>query len=252
MTKQDKDTPDPRIFIYHREKKVVEEEVSFPKCLTRLFYGTWPGRLLTNLFLTRRPLSKLYGRWQSARFSARKIERFIDKHGIDMGEVQVPPGGFKSFNDFFTRKLRRGSRPVQTDPEILISPADSRLIAYPVEDETVYPVKGVSFTLQDLLGDDSIGRLYQGGTCLIFRLAPTDYHRFCYLDDGNQGPVKSAGGKLHSVNPLALRQNLRVFQENYRERCKLFTKNFGEVIQSRWVPSWWVRSGSTSLMGACS
>jgi phosphatidylserine decarboxylase len=220
-----------KIFIYDREKKVVKEEVIPERGLTHLLYETRLGRSFTSLFLTRRSLSKRYGRWQNSPRSAKKIKSFIDKCGINVDEIDIPPGGFLSFNDFFTRKLKSGSRPLHGDSESLISPADSRLLAYTITEETVYPVKGVYFSLEELVRDRSITKPYRGGTCLIFRLAPMDYHRFCYLDDGNHGPVQSIGGKLHSVNPLALRRNLRVFQENYREYCILSTKNFGEVIQ---------------------
>jgi phosphatidylserine decarboxylase len=231
MMKRDKNRIGFKIHIYDREKKAVEEEAIQERGLVQLFYGNGPGRWFTSLFLTWRAVSRLYGRWQSSPGSAKKIKSFIRKCGINMDEIDVPPGGFRSFNDFFIRKLKPGSRPVHADPEALISPADSRLLVYAVENGTVYPLKGVYFTLEELVGDRTMIKPYYGGTCLIFRLAPMDYHRFCYLDDGSHGPVKSVGGKLHSVNPIALRQNLRVFQENYREYCILSTKNFGEVIQ---------------------
>jgi phosphatidylserine decarboxylase len=231
MMKQDKNRNHFKIHIYDREKKAVKEEVIHERGLVQLFYGSRPGRCFTGLFLARRSVSRLYGRWQSSSRSAKKIKSFMDECGINVDEIDVPPGGFRSFNDFFIRKLKPGSRPVHADPETLISPADSRLLVYPVESEAVYPVKGVYFTLEELVGDSTITKPYRGGTCLIFRLAPMDYHRFCYLDDGSHGPVKFVDGKLHSVSPVALRQNLRVFQENYREYSILSTKNFGEVIQ---------------------
>jgi phosphatidylserine decarboxylase len=222
---------DPKILIYDRDEEAVKEEVIPERRLAHLFYENRLGRCFTSLFLTRRSLSKLYGRWQSNPRSAKKIKSFVDKCGINVDEIDVPAGGFMSFNDFFTRKLKPGSRPVHAAPEALISPADSRLLVYTIENETVYPVKGVYFSLEELVGDRTVTKPYHGGMCLIFRLAPMDYHRFCYLDDGSHGPVKSVGGKLHSVHPVALRRNLRVFQENYREYCILSTKNFGEVLQ---------------------
>ena len=92
-------------------------------------------------------------------------------------------------------------------------------------------MKGVHFSLEELVADRVITKPYDGGTCMVFRLAPMDYHRFCYLDDGSHGPVTHIRGNLHSVNPMALRQNVKVFQKNYREYCILSTHNFGEVIQ---------------------
>ena len=219
-----------RILIYNRQSKVIEEEV-FERRLTNLFYGTYLGRCFSTLFLTWRPLSSLYGRLQNRPTSSRKIDRFIEKCRINTDEFEVPPEGYRSFNDFFTRKAKAERRSIHPDKRILISPADSRLLVYPVKEDTVYPVKGVTFTVEELIGDRPAASAYNGGLCLVFRLAPSDYHRFCYIDDGEQGPVNSICGNLHSVNPIAIRSRLKIFQKNYREYCILKTKNFGEVIE---------------------
>jgi phosphatidylserine decarboxylase len=220
-----------KIVIYNRQTKALEEEEVFERRLTNLFYGTYLGRCFCTLFLTRRPCSSLYGRLQSHLVSSRKIDGFIEKCGINADEIDVPPGGYRSFNDFFIRKLKAERRPIHRDPRILISPADSRLLAYPIQDGFVYPVKGVTFSIEELIADRSEASAFNGGLCLVFRLAPSDYHRFCYIDDGEHGPVNSIGGNLHSVNPIAIRCNLRIFQKNYREYCIMKTKNFDDVIQ---------------------
>jgi len=220
-----------RILVYNRARKVLEEEEVLGRRLTNLFYGTYLGRCFCSLFLTWRPLSKLYGCLQNRSRSARKIDRFIEKCHINTDEIEAPSGGYRCFNDFFTRKVKAESRSIHPDPKILISPADGRLLVYPVQDGAVYPVKGVTFTVEELIADRSAASTYKGGLCLIFRLAPLDYHRFCYIDDGEHGPVNSIGGNLHSVNPIAIRSNLKIFQKNYREYCILKTKNFGDVIQ---------------------
>jgi phosphatidylserine decarboxylase len=220
-----------RIVIYNRRSKALEEEEVFERRLANLFYGTYLGRCFSTLFLTRRPCSNLYGRLQNHPVSSRKIDGFIEKCGIDADEIDVPPGGYRSFNDFFTRKLKAERRPIHQDPGVLISPADSRLLAYPIQDSFVYPVKGVPFSIEELIGDRSDASTYDGGLCLVFRLAPSDYHRFCYIDDGEHGPVNSIGGNLHSVNPIAIRSDLKIFQKNYREYCIMKTKNFDDVIQ---------------------
>jgi phosphatidylserine decarboxylase len=220
-----------RILIYNRQSKVVEEEEVFERKLNHLFYGTNLGRYFCSLFLTRRPISDLYGRLQDRRASSRKIDRFIEKCRINIDDFEIPPSGYRSFNDFFTRKVKAERRSIDRDNGILISPADSRLLAYPIKEDTVYPVKGVTFTVEELLADRIHAFAYHGGLCLIFRLAPSDYHRFCYIDDGEHEAVDSIGGNLHSVSPMAIRCNLKIFQKNYREYCILKTKNFGEVIE---------------------
>jgi phosphatidylserine decarboxylase len=220
-----------RILVYNRQSKVLEEEEVLERRLINLFYGTFLGRYFCSLFLTWRPLSNLYGRLQNRPRSLRKIDRFVGKCRINTDEFEVPPAGYRSFNDFFTRKVKAERRSIHPDKRILISPADSRLLAYPIKEDTVYPVKGVTFTVEELIADRRTASAYNGGLCLIFRLAPSDYHRFCYIDDGDHEAVNSIGGNLHSVNPIAIRWNLKIFQKNYREYCILKTKNFGHVIE---------------------
>jgi phosphatidylserine decarboxylase len=220
-----------RILVYNRQSKVLEEEEVLERRLINLFYGTYLGRCFCELFLKWRPLSNLYGRLQNQPRSLRKIDRFIEKCRINTDEIDVPQGGYRCFNDFFTRKLKAGRRSIHPDPCTLISPADSRLLAYSMEDNAVYPVKGVTFTVEELIADRPTASAYNGGLCLVFRLAPSDYHRFCYIDDGEHEAVNSIDGNLHSVNPVAIRSSLKIFQKNYREYCILKTKNFGEVIE---------------------
>ena len=220
-----------RILVYNRQSKVLEEEEVLERRLINLVYGTYLGRCFCALFLKWRPLSNLYGRLQNRPTSLRKIDRFIEKCRINTDEIDVPQGGYRCFNDFFTRKLKTGRRSIHPDPRILISPADSRLLAYPINENTVYPVKGVTFTVEELIGSRPTAFAYNGGVCLVFRLAPSDYHRFCYIDDGEHEAVNSIDGNLHSVNPVAIRSSLKIFQKNYREYCILKTKNFGDVIE---------------------
>ncbi len=110
-------------------------------------------------------------------------------------------------------------------------PADGRLLALELDDETVIPVKGCRFTLSGLVGDPQLARRFAGGTCLIFRLAPSDFHRFAYVETGHCGPIHRLGGTHYSVNPLALRLALPVFTENYREYCLIETQTLGTVVQ---------------------
>ena len=231
MAMKDSERNRSRILVYNRRTEALEEEEILERRLTHLLYGTFLGRCFVELFLKWRLLSNIYGRLQNRPASSRNIDGFIRKCHINMDEFEVPPGGYRCFNHFFTRKLKPGKRSIHPDPRVLISPADSRLLAYPIVGETVYPVKGVLFTLEELTGDRQIASAYSGGLCLVFRLAPSDYHRFCYMDAGEHGPVNSIGRNLHSVNPLAIQANLKIFQKNYRECCVLKTMNFGEVVE---------------------
>lgn len=221
---------DTKILLHNRERKVIEEEAVFEKYYMDLLYNTSPGRVLARILSCNRWFSNLYGYLQRKPKSVEKINNFIKQHHINVDEIDMPPAGFQSFNDFFTRKLRPSARPINPDPRILISPADSRLIAYPMHHDTVLSIKGVSFTLPELLPDFKNAGSYAGGVCFLFRLAPMDCHRFYYIDDGYHDAVVQVGGDLHSVSPLAVRHKANTLQNNYRQCCVLQTRNFGPVL----------------------
>ncbi len=115
--------------------------------------------------------------------STRYIHKFILFHKINMEEAEEPKDGFKTFNDFFYRKLKPGARELASpnDPTILVSPADCRMNAFESISmaQSVW-VKGQAFSLESLLGDKEMAGKFEGGSMGIFRLAPQDYHRFHY------------------------------------------------------------------------
>jgi len=219
-----------KISLYNRETKSIEEEFVFEKQFMDFFYSNKFGLFLSDLILKRPFISKMLGMRENLSSSKKRIKPFIEKYKINTNEILEPLESFKTFNEFFTRKLKVSAREVKMGQNILISPSDARLLAYKIDKNTVIPVKGLKFTLDELIGDDSIINTYNKGTCLVFRLAPVDYHRFIYIDNGTHDEIKSIGKYFHSVNPLALKNNFSVFQKNYREICILKTANFGDVI----------------------
>lgn len=215
--------------IYNRETNAVEKENVFEEKFMDIFYGTSIGRCITRACLSRKFFSKIYGRRQKQPASTRHIRPFIEKYDINIDELEKPVSKFQNFNEFFTRKIRSSARPIAKDPETLIAPADGRLLVYTLKDDLILPVKGRTFTLGELLGDDEAANVWQGGCCVKLRLAPSDYHRFCYIDSGFHGPVIHVDGKFHSVSPLALRHNLKILHGNDREYVLFDTDNFGKV-----------------------
>jgi phosphatidylserine decarboxylase len=219
------------ILIYDRETRSIREEALFEKDVMEFFYGSRLGFYITELFLRHRRPTEFYARLQHSPGSKAKIRKFVERYGINLNEVERPVESFNSFNEFFIRKLKDSARPIDRDPSSLVSIADCRLSAYPIQEDTIYPVKARSFTVAQLVGDEEIAANYLGGLCLIFRLAPVDYHRFGYVDDCEQSPVRAINGFYRSVHPLSLRRMKAVFTENRREYCVLKTANFGEALQ---------------------
>jgi len=219
-----------QITIYNRESKKLETELVFGQNAIDFFYGTKIGVLLTNILLKRKLISKIYGYLQKHPSTKKKISPFIERYQINIAEISEPLESFKSFNDFFTRKLKPEARPINMNRSKLISPADCRLMYHKISEETVIPIKGLKFTLTELVNNKIDISDFINGTCLVFRLAPVDYHRFCYIDDGDHAKIERSGSYFHSVNPIALKNSLPIFQKNYREICVLNTENFGKVI----------------------
>jgi len=221
------------ILLYNRRTGALEEETVFEKAVMEFFYGSRLGFWLSEALLKHRWATEIYARTQHSPSSLAKIKTFVENNKINTDELERPVSSFKSFNEFFIRRLKPGARPIDPDPHHLISIADCRLAVYEIKEDTVYPVKAKHFTLAELLGgtvDASVQKNFYGGLCLIFRLAPVDYHRFGYVDDCEQTPVQAVNGFYRSVHPLSLRRMRAVFTENRRECCVLKTRSFGDVI----------------------
>jgi phosphatidylserine decarboxylase len=219
------------IRLYNRSSGHMEVEQVYGRRWMDLLYGTKWGRWLTGRWLCRPALSKLYGGLQQHPRSRSKIPDFTQQYRIDLTEAIVPETGFDSFNDFFIRQLKQDARPVEADPRRLASPADSRLQAVELDKDTCIAVKGMQWCLSQLLGTDALDAQFGQGLCLCFRLAPCDYHRFGYSDDGIQGPVHTRYGPLHSVNPLSLRHKQDILATNYRQWCLVRSACFGTLLQ---------------------
>lgn len=190
----------------------------------RFLYGTVPGRLALKV-LTRPCFSKAAGRFLDSRLSRWLVPLFIKKHGIDMEGFEET---YRSFNSFFTRKRR--AEEVDITPGHFISPCDGHLSIYPISDGQAYNIKHVEYRLEELLKSRKLVKRYAGGTCLIFRLTPQDYHRYCYVSDGVVRRSRAIPGKLHCVRPIAC-GSVPVYAENSREYTELKTQRFGNLIQ---------------------
>ena len=188
-------------------------------------YGTAPGRLLLR-GLTRPWFSRLGGWVLDRRVSALAVGPFIRAHGIDMSQCEKR--SFSSFNDFFTRRLVPGARPVDGDPAALISPCDGRLTVWPVEEDGRFPVKGVEYTLSELLRDQALAERFRGGLLWLFRLSPEHYHRYIWPADGVPGPTTAIPGVYHTVQPLEKGQRA-VYRENTRQFL-LLDAPFGKLL----------------------
>lgn len=137
---------------------------------------------------------------------------------------------YHDFNDFFTRKIDPGLRPVDMDPEAFVAPCDGLLTVFPIDKDTVLPVKQSNYKIADLLDSPEEAKMFEDGLCLVFRLCVDHYHRYFFFDDCEAGKPVFIRGKLHTVRPIAL-ETEHVFTTNSREKTLLKTKNFGNAMQ---------------------
>ena len=183
-----------------------------------------PARsIMTNPFIT-----ALMGAYMDTRLSTKRIEGFVRRNGIDMSEYVEC--GYRCFNDFFTRSIKPGARPVSFDPDVLISPCDGYMSAYRISSDSVFSIKDSYYNVEDLVGGSEIAQEYLSGTCLVLRLGVENYHRYCYIDDGFKSRNYHIPGRYHPVQPIVVRKH-PVFIQNTREYTVLYTKNFGIVTQ---------------------
>lgn len=167
--------------------------------------------------------------------SVAQIEGFIAFHRLDMSEVLLSTAQFRNFNEFFYRALKPTARPCSApdQPEIIVSPADSRSVVFnTIDDATKIWVKGRDYSLEKLFGDayPLEAKRYKGGSMGIFRLAPQDYHRFHIPVDGTLGTPKTIDGEYYTVNPMAIRSALDVYGDNVRVLVPIDSVAHGRVM----------------------
>lgn len=191
--------------------------------------GLYRGALRPLLpLLSSKAVSAAGGAALSTRASAALVPGFIRRAGIDMSDFESRE--WRSFNDFFTRGLRPGARPVDTDPLALVSPCDSRLLALDITPDLTFQIKGGDYSVSSLLRNRRLAEDFAGGRCLIFRLCVDDYHRYCYFDDGSKGGNIPLPGRYYTVRPVALEHH-DFFKENSREYTVMATRHFGKAVQ---------------------
>lgn len=210
--------------VYDRKTKGLYTEKS-PKGATFLYNGLI-GRLILKL-ANKRFTSKLAGSYLDSKLSKRHIKKFIKSNKINMSEYQ--DGRYDTFNEFFIRRVDMKYRPTSQDPKDLISPADSKLLHYKINNNNEFEIKGKTYTFKELLKDKYMQNDYAGGDLLVFRLSVDDYHRFHHIDNGRTIFTKKINGLFHTVGPVAFKKH-KVFAENQREYNIIEYENYGSVI----------------------
>lgn len=190
-------------------------------------YGCTAGRLAVKV-ISQPCLSAAAGWFLSTPVSKCIIPGFVKSHRIPMEEYL--PAVYRSYNDFFTRRIRPSARPLQADTNTMISPCDGRVSVYPISEKQIFRIKQTPYTLASLLGDSRLAKRYAGGYCFLIRLTVDNYHHYCYIDDGVKSANRRIPGILHTVNPAAC-DVYPVYKENTREYTLIKSRHFGTLLQ---------------------
>jgi len=196
----------------------------------RWVYGNPLGRLAQWLLIRRWIFSMWYGRRMDVVSSRVRIRPFIEQYGLDESEFDELVDEYNSFNEFFFRKLKPGVRPIDPATDSVVFPADGRhLVFADITAETSFFVKGQSFDLARFLGDTGLAKRYEGGSMLLSRLCPVDYHRFHFPCPGQAGIPRFINGWLYSVNPIALITRPSILWENKRVVTPIESPTLGQL-----------------------
>lgn len=203
-----------KYYDFKTKKTYIEKENNGLKFL----YNNIIGRFVLKL-ITLKPIVNLYALYQDSFLSKHKIKGFIKKNHIDMTEYVDTK--YKSFNDFFTRRIKPDKMVIEDG---FVSCCDAKLSVYKINNDLTLNIKNSVYTIEELIHDK---KPYEDGYALVFRLAVDDYHRYIFPFSGKVLNTKSIKGKLHTVQPIALKK-CKVFSENSRTVTEV-TSEYGNI-----------------------
>jgi len=216
---------------FNRHSGKTETEEVYGESFLRWTYGNPLGSLALHSLVKRHFFSSWYGKRMNEAKSASRIAPFIETYQLDADEFLDTPDSYRNFNEFFYRRLKPSARPIDTQSNSVVFPADGRHLGFARASaiDGVF-VKGQRFDLAKLLGDDKLASRYADGSLILSRLCPVDYHRFHFPVAGVPGNTRCINGPLFSVSPIALRNQLSYLWQNKRTVTELQTESIGTVL----------------------
>lgn len=184
-------------------------------------------------FVPQQKLSEVAGKLASSRHPVIKktfIKTFAKAYGIKLDDyARGSFSQYDSFNDFFTRELKDGQRPVDTTPNGIICPADGMISQLgQISENKVLQAKGRDYEVGQLLADFELGEYFADGSFATIYLAPTNYHRVHMPFDGRLVQTIYVPGQLFSVNNVTAENIPDLFARNERCVC-VFDTEFGKA-----------------------
>ena len=174
------------------------------------------------------------------------------RHFADLDLTEARKQHFTSLHDCFIRRLKDGARPIDPDPDLLVSPCDAIVGAFGcVEDGQVLQIKGFPYQLRELLGDQEHADAYRNGCYATLRLTSAMYHRFHAPHDCRVESVTYISGDTWNVNPIALKRIERLFCKNERAAIRVRLAGTDYSIELVAVAAILVASIRLNFLGPC-
>jgi phosphatidylserine decarboxylase len=186
-------------------------------------------------WLPREGISRALGRVASLEPPRALLDRaiglYVRAYRVDLSECDVPARGFRSFNEFFSRPLRDGARPLEGEASTMLCPADGKLEDEgPIEPGARFLVKGKAYDVGELLGARERADRFDGGRFAVVYLSPRDYHRVHAPVTGRVARARHVGGTLFPVNRIGLDHVPNLFAKNERVAVHQESELHGEVV----------------------
>lgn len=169
--------------------------------------------------------------WEAGSKTTKFIHWFVKRYQVNMAEAANPDiNSYKTFNQFFTRPLREGVRPIAD--AAFICPVDGAISQFgSIEKDQIFQAKGHAYSAAALLGGDKkSAKRYQNGSFACLYLSPKDYHRIHMPCDGKLEKMTYVPGDLFSVNPTTAQGVPGLFARNERVVCEFSSEHYGNFV----------------------
>ncbi len=191
-------------------------------------------KVLAQYAIPKQAITALAGKlahYQAGNTTTKFIHWFVKRYNVNMAEAANNDiASYKTFNEFFTRPLREGARPIaQAD---FICPVDGAISQFGrIEQDQIFQAKGHFYSTTALLGGDtSAAKRYENGEFACLYLSPKDYHRIHMPCNGNLEKMTYVPGDLFSVNPVTAQGVPGLFARNERVVCEFSSEQYGNFV----------------------
>lgn len=169
--------------------------------------------------------------FSSSRLSTFAIKSFVNVYKINQEEMEHDLKKYLTLEQLFIRRLKKGARPIHSDEDSVISPVDGVIQDMgKINAEKEIYVKGKSYSLSEMYGNDGCIDKYIDGYYMIFYLSPSHYHRIHCPFSGTIKKEWRLGTRSYPVNKLGLKYGKAPLTKNYRKMTEIYSNGIHITI----------------------